>query len=254
MCVQAFPQGPAAAGSACGPWAWSSDAVECAVAPAGLVRMTGFRYAIYTSIEDSQNGSLAAVAAGKLGGRHYSAAAAWIRDPEGIDTLYASLGTAGTLRGDPVGFMEGVFGPSITLGGSIGYAFTEGDPDGDARMLSTDLGFQFSVFPTVAVGANMSGIRLAGDRIGERSTDYGFTTIFDRRFRGHFSVTDRRAAVGFELGVRDWLTVRAGSDGSSWNSGASLSAGPFGLDWSVVIHGLDTVHYLGVSFGEEGEF
>ncbi|OPL19530.1 MAG: hypothetical protein AVO35_10225 [Candidatus Aegiribacteria sp. MLS_C] len=216
--------------------------------------MTGFSCALYTSAEDSENGSLAAAAAGRLGNRYYSAAAAWTRSSGGIDTLHASLGTALTLRGDPVGFMEGVFGPSITLGGGLGYVFSEGDPDGDVRMLSANLGLQFSVFPTVAVGVDMSGIRLAGDRIGERRIDYGFTTIFDRRFRGHFSVTDGRPAVGFELGVRDWLTVRSGSDGSSWSSGVSLASGRFGLDWSVVIDELDTVSYLGVSYHGEDEF
>jgi hypothetical protein len=99
----------------------------------------------------------------------------------------------------------------------------------------------------------MSGIRLAGDRIGERRIDYGFSTIFDKRFRGHFAVTDGRPAVGFELGVRDWLTVRAGSDGSSWNSGASVAAGPFTLDWAAVIGSQETVQLVGISFIREGE-
>lgn len=214
--------------------------------------MTGMEYSLFTTARDSENGSIVGAAAGPLGSRHYSAAAGWSRSGDGPDTLFASLGTATTLRGDPVGFMEGVFGPSITLGGSLGYVVADGQAD-DVSMFFADLGFQFSVFPTVAIGANMSGIRLAGDRIGERRTDYGFSTIFDKRFRGHFSVTGGRPAVGFELGVRDWLTVRAGSDGTSWNSGASISAGPLTLDWAAIIRSQETTQAIGLTFTGEGE-
>lgn len=215
--------------------------------------MTGRQISVYTSASDADNGSLIAAAAGRIGPGHYGAAAGWTRNESGPDTLAFSLGAARTLKGDPVGFMDGVFGPSISVGGSLDYFAVNEDTGGSSGMLCAQLGFQFSVFPTVAIGADMSGIRLAGDRLRERRVDYGFTTVFDKRFRGHFSVTDGDPSVGFELGVNDWLEVRSGSDGASWNSGASLSLGWFGIDWAVVIRDDDCRQVFGLTFTREEE-
>jgi hypothetical protein len=250
--VQVFPQGPVATGCASGAYAWSDDAASCLSAPAGLVRLTGKQLSVYTSASDPDNGTMVVAAAGVFGSGHYGASAGWTRSEAGPDTLTASISTARTIRGDPVGFMEGVFGPSISIGGSLGYISSDEDSGGTSNMLSAELGFQFSVFPTVAIGADMSGIRLLGDRLRDRRVDYGFTTIFDKRFRGHFSVTDGNASVGFELGVNDWLTVRSGSDGSTWNSGASFDLGWFGLEWAVVMDDADCRQVFGMTFTREG--
>jgi hypothetical protein len=187
-----------------------------------------------------------------IGGRHLGASAGWSRG-EFSDTLRAEISSARTIRGDPIGFMEGVFGPSISIGASLGYLTTDPDSGDGAGMLNAGLGFQFSVFPTVAIGANLSGVRLAGDRLVDQHVNYGFTTVFDKRFRGHFAVTGGKAAVGFELGVRDWLTVRAGSDGSTWNSGASFQISQFSLDWAVILDEEDCRQVIGLGFamGEE---
>jgi hypothetical protein len=215
--------------------------------------MTGRQISVYTSARGSEYESIVAAAAGRLGSGHYGAAAGWIRNEWGPDTLAFSLSAARTLKGDPVGFMDGVFGPSISVGGSLDFITADDDIEGSASMLCGQLGLQFSVFPTVAIGADMSGVRLAGDRLRERRIDYGFTTVFDKRFRGHFSVTDGDPSVGFELGVNDWLEVRSGSDGSSWNSGASLTLGWIALDWAVVIRDEDYRQVFGLSFTREEE-
>lgn len=216
--------------------------------------MTGTSFSVYSGASDADNGSLTAAAAAMLGGGHYGAGAGWVRTDTGPDTLMASLSAARTLKGDPIGFMEGVFGPSISVGGTLGFISTGDDGTNDAAMLTADLGFQFSVFPTVAVAAQISGIRLAGDSLRSRNVDYGFSTVFDRRFRGHLSVSRGRPAVGFDLGVRDWLTVRSGSDGSSWNSGVSLEIHRFSLDWAVILDDTDCRQLLGVTaaFGGDG--
>lgn len=211
------------------------------------MRITGTGFTVYSGASDADNGNLVAAAAGRIGGGHYGAGAGWVRTGTGPDTLMASLSAAGTLKGDPIGFMEGVFGPSISVGATLGFITTDDDGTNDGAMLSADLGFQFSVFPTVAVAAQMSGIRLAGDSLRSRNLNYGFSTVFDRRFRGHLSVSQGNPAVGFDLGVRDWLTVRSGSDGSSWNSGVSLEIDRFRLDWAVILDDTDCRQLLGVS-------
>ncbi|MBN2608676.1 MAG: hypothetical protein JXA64_06135 [Candidatus Fermentibacteraceae bacterium] len=214
--------------------------------------MTGKQLSVYTSASDPDNGTLVVAAAGMSGSRHYGVSAGWTGSEDAPDTLRAAISTARTIRGDPVGFMDGVFGPSISIGTSLGYISADDGSGGTSSMLSAELGFQFSVFPTVAIGADMSGIRLLGDRLGNRRVDYGFTTVFDKRFRGHFSVTDGNASVGFELGVKDWLTVRSGSDGSSWNSGATLQLGWFELEWAVALDDADCRQVFGMTFTREG--
>ncbi len=248
-----FPRGPEAVGSASGPYAWSDDPAGCLQAPAGLVRITGSMFTVYSGASDADNGSLVAAAGGMLGGGHYGAGAGWVRTDTGPDTLMASLSAATTLKGDPIGFMEGVFGPSISVGGTLGFISTDENDLNDGRMLSADVGFQFSLFPTVAIAAQMSGIRLAGDSLRSRNVNYGFSTVFDRRFRGHLSVSQGNPAVGFDLGVRDWLTVRSGSDGSSWNSGLSLEFYRFTLDWAVVLDDTDCRQLLGITAAFGGE-
>ena len=239
-------------GCSSGPWAWSDDAVSCVAAPAGLVRLTGNQYSIFAEAGGTDDPGIAAAAAYGVGDYHLGTAASYRIAETLPDTMEASVSAARTVRGDPVGFMEGVFGPSISLGGSLGFIGVEGDTGDSERMLYAHLGFQFSVFPTVAIGANMSHIRLGGDALQERSLDYGFTTIFDKRFRGHFAVTDGNASVGFELGVRDWLTVRSGSDGSSWNSGISIGTGSLSIDWAVSLNGSDCRQGMGITLATGG--
>ncbi|NOQ21934.1 MAG: hypothetical protein GQ565_04700 [Candidatus Aegiribacteria sp.] len=252
LSLQSFPDGPGAAGCACGAYAWSNDASSCLSAPAGLVRITKTQFSVYSTASDLDNNNIFAAAAFELGSQHYGAAAGLIRSESEPDTVQVALVAARTLKGDPVGFMEGVFGPSISIGASLGFAITDEDSEDCSEMLSAGLGFQFSVFPTIAIGVNVSNLRLAGDRLHERVIGYGFSTAFDRRFRGHFSVTNGKSALGFDLAVNDWLTVRTGSDGSSWNTGVSLEHAWLKLDWAVILNDHDCRQVLGISVSPGG--
>jgi len=194
-----------------------------------------------------EDNNIFAAAVFSLDSHPYGAAAGWIRSESEPDTLSLTLNTARTIKGDPIGFMEGVFGPSISIGGSLGFTLTDADSGGSSEMLSADIGFQFSVFPTIAIGANVSNLRLYGDSIQDRIIGYGISTIFDKRFRGHFSVTDGRSALGFDLGVNDLITVRTGSDGKSWNAGASVEYEWFRMDWAVILNDYDCRQVLGIS-------
>ena len=198
------------------------------------------------------NNSIFAASAFELSGKHFGAAAGLIRSEFEPDTLLVALIAAETLKGDPIGFMEGVFGPSISVGGSLGLIVTDDDTGNSSEMLSAGLGFQFSVFPTIAIGADVSNLRLAGDRLQERVIGYGFSTVFDRNFRGHFTVTNGKSALGFDLKVNDWLTVKTGSDGSSWNAGFSFEHDWFKLDWAVILNDHDCRQVLGISVSPGG--
>ena len=247
-----FPDGPGATGCACGTYAWSNDASSCLTAPAGLVRITETQFSVYSTASNMENNNIFAVAAFELGGSHYGAAAGWTRSESEPDTVQAALIAARTIKGDPIGFMEGVFGPSISIGGSLGFTVTDCDSGDCSEMLTAGLGFQFSVFPTIALGMNVSNLRLYGDRLHERVIGYGFSTVFDKRFRGHFTVTNGNCALGFDLGINDWLTVRTGSDGSSWNTGVSFEHEWFKLDWAAILNDHDCRQVIGISVSPGG--
>ncbi|MEN8208305.1 MAG: hypothetical protein ABFR50_03540 [Candidatus Fermentibacteria bacterium] len=166
--------------------------------------------------------------------------------------MEVALVAARTIKGDPIGFMEGVFGPSISAGLSLGLTVTDDDSGNSSEMLSGGLGLQFSVFPTIALGLNVSNFRIAGDSLHEKVIGYGITSVFDRNFRGHFTVTDGKCALGFDLALNDWLSVRTGSDGSSWNTGFSLEYDWFKLDWAMILNDLDCRQALGISVSPGG--
>jgi hypothetical protein len=252
LSLNSIPDGPAAGGCATSPYAWSNDASSCLLAPAGLVRLTAAQLSVFSTASDLDNNNIFAAAAFKLGSEHYGAAAGWIRSESRPDTLQATLAFARTLKGDPIGFMEGVFGPSISIGGSLGMTVTDSDSGENGKMLSADLGFQFSVFPTIAIGATVSNMRLYGDNLRDRVIGYGISTVFDKRFRGHFSVTAGRSALGFDLVINDWLTVRTGTGGSSWNAGATIEHGWLKLDWAMILNEFDCKQILGISVSPGG--
>ncbi len=198
------------------------------------------------------NNNIFTVAAFELGGNHYGAAAGLLRSESAPDTVSVALIHARTLKGDPIGFMEGVFGPSISIGGALGLTVTDDETGNYSEMLSAGLGFQFSVFPTIAIGANVSNLRLTGDSLHERVIGYVFSTVFDRKFRGHFTVTNGKSALGFDLNISDWLTARTGSDGSSWNAGVSFEHEWLKLDWAVILNDHDCRQVLGISVSPGG--
>lgn len=244
-----FQPGPAAEGSACMPYAWSDDPATSLFAPAGMVRLESTAYTLFGTIDGSGvgGGGYIAAAGVRLGDFVLGAGGGWV-ETDGSDTLSVRICGARTVRGDPIGFMEGIFGPSISVGTSLEYTSVGGEGTARAGALSASAGMQFSIFPTIAVGVDVSGLRLAGDTIVERTIGYGVTSIFDSSFRAHLSVIDGRAALGAELGVGDALTVRTGSNGNGWSSGIGLEHGGFRLDWAVTLSDEYVRHYAGLTF------
>jgi hypothetical protein len=239
------PPGPWSSGCAVFPYAWSDDALSCLAAPAGLVRIEDWQVQILGRLNGE--GDFPAVSGGAaafpLGPVVLGAGGGW-SGQDGTDTLDLQVSAGATLRGDPIGFMEGVFGPSISVGSSLAWTGIRGG----GGCLSTSLGFQFSVFPTIAVGADASGLRLSGDRIVERVLGYGVSCIYDRSFRAHLSVRDGEPAIGAELEVTGSLTVRTGSDGGSWDAGLTARAGSFALDYALSLMDHGVTHRAGLSF------
>ncbi len=248
-----FPYGPAVAGTSCMPYSWSSDAGTALIAPAGLVRLESVEYQVSGAFDGSGSSRLiSAGAAGiPIGDFVLGAGGGWDRT-EGTDTLTVRICAARTLKGDPIGFMEGVFGPSISVGASLGYAASGLQGDQMTGALTASAGMQFSIFPTIAVGLDISELRLAGDQIVDRTIGYGVTSIFDRSFRAHLSVTGNRVSLGGELSVGDALTFRTGSDGRSWNSGAKLESGIFSFEWAISLSDDDVRHFTGLTVSPGG--
>lgn len=244
----ATPPDAWASGCAAFPYAWSDDALSCLEAPAGLVRVEEWQVQIMGRLDG--DGGSPAVAGGAaalpLGPAVLGAGGGWSSGPE-RDSLDLQVSLASTVRGDPIGFMEGVFGPSISVGGSLAWTGVSGGEG----CLSGSLGFQFSIFPTIAVGADASGLRLAGDRLVERTIGYGVTSVYDRSFRAHLSVRNGRPAIGAELRVTDRLSVRTGSDGSSWDAGLTASLGVLSLDYVLGMSRSGSVHRAGLTFPGE---
>jgi len=249
LALLAAPPGAWSSGCAVQPYSWSDDALSCRIAPAGLVRLEGWRAGLSGRLDGSgETPGLSLGVAGFRAGRVVLGAGAGWSEAGGADTLDLGLAAAATLRGDPIGFMEGVFGPSISVGSSLAWTRT-GEGEG---CLSASIGLQFSIFPTIAVGADCSGLRLAGDRLVERILGYGVTCVYDRSFRAHLSVRDGRPAVGGELAVTDRLTVRTGSDGSLWVAGLAVPVGDLEFAYSVSLSGSGAVHRAGLEFSPGG--
>jgi len=243
--ISMLPPGPSSAGCAAFPYAWSNDPLSCLDAPAGLVRIETSQFQVMGRLDGdgSDPGISAGAAAFNLGSFAMGAGGSWVRTGDS-DTLLVKVAVSKVLKGDPIGFMEGIFGPSISAGGTLGWSRSA---DG-ANCLAASVGFQFSVFPTVAIGVDVSGLRLAGDPLVNRTIGYGVTYIYDRDFRAHLSVRDKALAIGAELAVTDHLTVRTGSAGGSWDTGLTIGLGSVSLDYAVRLDRTSASHFTGISF------
>lgn len=109
------------------PAAWACSALELFDAPAGLSRLTAA--GVHGWALAFENGPADAGVAGGLplfDGRIAVGAAAAAGSDFGSYALAA--GASYVLTGDPIGFMEGLFGPSIVVGVSGGAVKTGGIP------------------------------------------------------------------------------------------------------------------------------
>jgi hypothetical protein len=210
------------------PVSWGDDCFSLIAAPASLARIEAACSGL--SFRSGGGGrSFEGAWGGPLGPIHAGAAAG--TGTFGSDSTFAALGAALVITGTPQGFLEGFFGPSITVGAALDASWT----DGDSASIAASASVQFSVFPTFAIGAAIrdAGVVVAEGREYDACGDYGATYIFNRDFRAMFSYSRSRAKLGGQLDISRAIAVRAGTDGTSWAAGAGLSLGRITLDLSA---------------------
>jgi hypothetical protein len=229
-------QDPVWTGLGVNPSSWSNTPVSCMAAPAGLSRLESLH--IETAIGLRNGGQNWSVAGGMpLGEGRFSAGAGagWEGDTE-RGTVQLSAGYVVT--GDPIGFMEGLFGPSISTGASASVTYMDSTRSTD---VSFDCGFQFSLFPSFALGMNVSDV--AGDPV-LRS---GFSHVFNRSLKLHLNHGDGLWQAGAELTASPALKLYSGTDGHSLNAGFSYSTGSWTGGYGAVFLEESIVHTFGVS-------
>ncbi|MCD4707461.1 MAG: hypothetical protein K8S62_06960 [Candidatus Sabulitectum sp.] len=218
------------------PAAWSNDPVSCMAAPAGMGRIEFFEVAAAGGItNDEPSGSVAAVMPLGGSGFHLGTGAAWDND---CRTGIAQLSGSYVVAGDPIGFMEGLFGPSIAVGASVRYQYADST---DEKSLDLDAGFQFSLFPSLALGMTCTDIT------EDRRFTTGFSHVFNRNLKAHTSFSDDNWQVGCELMVTRALRVYSGTDGDNVNAGAGLSRGEWNFGYGAVLHRNGIEHRFGIS-------
>jgi hypothetical protein len=209
------------------PVSWGDDCFSLIAAPASLARIEAscsglsFRSGGGRSFEGAWGGTLGPIHAGAAAGT----------GTFGSDSTFAALGAALVITGTPQGFLEGFFGPSITVGAALDASWI----DGDSASIVASASVQFSVFPTLAIGAAIrdAGVVVAEGREYDACGDYGATYIFNRDFRAMFSYSRNTAKLGGQLDISRAIAVRAGTNGTSWSAGAGLSLGRITLDLSA---------------------
>jgi hypothetical protein len=214
---------PSIMGRGVHPAAWGKGAMELTDAPAGLSRMEypGLSGWVRSPAGSSTEFTLAGgmpVPGGKfsLGGL--------LSANSGFDQYTGVLGGSWVLTGDPIGFMEGLFGPSIVLGCAAGVT----DSGTGADMLASGSA-QFSLFPSFALGA--SSIWREGD---SPYVALGFSHVFNRAFTLNAGLSQGDPEVGGVLKISRHLSVSAGTGGDAWHSGLVLEVWAARMDLAVV--------------------
>lgn len=232
------------------PSAWGNSSSTAYEAPAGISRIEGMD--LSASFLEASGGS-AAVCAGAGTGPVFSAfCLGWAEASGGpgdaSDPVSATAACAWVVTGDPVGFIEGFFGPSIALGAACRAVR---DDAGNEALGSA--GLQFSIFPTFSLGVSAVDIPLSAPSGTEVATHWGATYIFTRELRVHASVSDDGPALGAELDVTPWLRAGTGSDGDAWNAGFSVDIGKFTAGYGLSLEDSSAVHAVTVECGFGGE-
>ncbi|MFO7627308.1 MAG: hypothetical protein R6V62_08630 [Candidatus Fermentibacteraceae bacterium] len=228
---------PSVMGRGVHPAAWASSPLELFDAPAGLSRLEGPEAGGWVRSFSDGPGEMGVYGGIPLPGDRFSAGAV-VSAATDIDDFEFALGGSWVVTGDPIGFMEGLFGPSIVLGCSGGAVDTgEGfDPFVTASL-------QFSMFPSFALGAASSWSPDARPRMS-----LGFTHVFNRAFTLNAGFTRESPEIGALLRISPDLSFTAGTGGRDWHSGVLLHAGPFRIDLSVVFDGDDAEGGAGLSW------
>jgi len=228
--------GPVQTGLGVFPVAWSNDPVSSMAAPAGMGRVEFFEVTAIGGVLGSEpSGAVAAVLPVGASGFHVGSAAGWNAE-EGVGA--AQISGSYILAGDPIGFMEGLFGPSITTGVSARYQFSDST---DGNTFDLDAGIQFSLFPSFAVGM------LYTDIVNNRVLTTGFSQVFNRNFKAHAGYGNNRWQVGCELMVTRKFRVYSGVDSGNVHAGAGFSSQHWSFGYGAVLHENAIEHSFGVS-------
>ncbi len=218
-----FPS-PSTLGKGVHPSAWARSALELFEAPAGLSRLEYGQVHGWVWSEGTE-GFRGSVSGGLPVSEGVFALGASVAGRTDLDSYAVAAGGSWVITGDPIGFMEGLFGPSIVLGASGGLQDT-GEGAGPFATASA----QFSMFPSFALGAASHW------RDSKRaSVSFGFTHVFNRAFTLNASISRGDPEIGAVLRVSPGLGVSAGTNGKAWHSGVSVERGPFVLDLAVVL-------------------
>lgn len=251
------PAVPSRHAMAVSPYSWADDPGAWMEAPACLVRAEVWEVGAFGSVGNLESeadwtedlsGTLAAVGpAGAL-----CAGAALSGAGGQADTLGGGVAAALLLTGDPVSFMEGFFGPSVSVGAALAARrMSEGDGAGGELLVSGSA--QVAFFPTfcIGLGARPSRVAAWGPDSLRSGDSYGgvgasCTYIFGRELRGHLGFGKGGASVGADLKVSDLLTVMAGTDGSFWGCGLSASSGRITADYGLSLTDASASHSAGL--------
>jgi len=218
------------------PASWSQSPVSCMAAPAGLSRIQSMTLESSMNLKNEANNWCAAggMPLGN-GGFRAGAGAGWNgEDGNGIFQLSGGY----VVTGDPIGFMEGLFGPSITTGASASMNYTDSTGKAD---FTFDWGFQFSLFPSFALGMNIS------DVAGERILRTGFSHVFNRSLKLHFNHGDGEWQAAAELTATPELRLCSGTDGRCLNAGITYSTGGWCGGYGAVFREESIEHTFGIS-------
>ncbi len=228
--------GPVQTGLGVFPVAWSNDPVSSMAAPAGMGRFEFPEVAAIGGVSGAEpSGCVAAVLPLGSSGFHLGSAAGWNAEEK---AGAAQISGSYIVAGDPIGFMEGLFGPSITTGVSARYQFAD-STGGNAFDL--DAGIQFSLFPSFAVGMQYTDI------VNDRALTTGFSQVFNRNFKAHAGYGNHSWQVGCELMITRKFRVYSGVDGGNVHAGAGFASQHWSFGYGAVLHENEIEHRIGVS-------
>lgn len=242
------------------PTAYSASVPACISAPAGLVRLeswelglVGWGHEKWLEEGVGTDLSVGAFAGGPLGGIFAGGGVYHGRMADTADTTLATLCAGRVLTGDPVAFLEGFFGPSVSLGVRAGLRhIREGNLSFTGLEAAGNL--QIAMFPTFCAGVGVDGTGLAGSggpEFGPSSEvefNYAFSYVFNRDLRGHLSGTEGDVRVGADLRLGPGVSVRTGSDWDSWSAGARFSISRVNVDYGIRLTEQKAGHMISVGY------
>ncbi len=205
-------------------------------APAGMGRVEFLEISVNAGLgKNESSGCAAAVIPVGLSGFHIGTGAGW---NSYSDTGTFQLSGSYVIAGDPIGFMAGLFGPSMATGVSARYQYA--DSTGEDNF-DVDAGFQFSLFPSFALGMNFTDI------LEDRTLTTGFSHVFNRNLKAHTTFGDGNWQIGCELAVTRALKLYSGTGGEDFNAGVSFAMESWNFGYGAMFHENEIQHKFGIS-------